>query len=103
MLTERASIDLLTLSDSDQDGLMDSFSGSLVIASSLFWKRRRQQSIILMIRCGGLASLRTVAISAALIVLSASSASSRAGLAKANLSSAIYNISGEDYVLVCGC
>lgn len=44
--------------------------------------------MILMMRCGGLPSFLTVAMSAALIVCNAASASSRAGLAAANFSSA---------------
>lgn len=81
---------VFTLRDSDHEGLLQSLSGSLVMGSTLFWKRMRQQSMILMIRCGGLASLRTVAISAGLMVFRAASASSKAGLATANFSSAIY-------------
>ena len=52
-----------TLRASNQDGLGLGFSGSIWYGcSSFFWKSMITQSMILMIRCGGLASLRTVAM-----------------------------------------
>jgi hypothetical protein len=59
---------ILTLSDSPQEGLGQGLSGSGVTVSTLFWNSRSTQSIILIIRCGGLPSFFTVEISDALIV-----------------------------------
>ena len=58
----------LTFSDSLHDGLGHGRSGSAVTMSIRFWKRIRAQSMIRMMRWGGLASLRTVDMWAALIV-----------------------------------
>ena len=44
---------------SPQDGLIISFSGSFCTGSILLWKSNNTQSIIRIIRCGGLPSLRT--------------------------------------------
>lgn len=59
---------VVTLSDSDHDGLQQGLSGSCVTGSNLFWNNKSTQSIILIIRWGGLPSFLTVAISDALIV-----------------------------------
>ena len=58
----------VTFSDSDQDGLQQFLSASNTTWSSLFRNKIKTQSIMRMIRCGGLGSLRTVAIWAALMV-----------------------------------
>ena len=79
---------ILTFSDSPHDGLIHSRSGSFVIVSSFLWNSSRQQSMIRMMRCGGLPSLRTVEMSEGLMVLRAASASSRAGRAASNFTSA---------------
>ncbi len=50
---------LISLSDSDHDGLGQTRSGSASTADILRWKSRITQSIIRMMRWGGLASLRT--------------------------------------------
>ena len=60
--------DCVTFSDSDQDGLQQFLSASNTTWSSLFRNKIKTQSIMRMIRCGGLGSLRTVAIWAALMV-----------------------------------
>lgn len=59
---------IFTFCASPHDGLTHIFSVSILTVSNLFWNKSRQQSIILMIRCGGLASFLTVAMSAGLIV-----------------------------------
>lgn len=60
--------DLQTFNDSDQDGVGQSFSGSCIVGFNLCRNSINTQSMILIIRCGGLASLRTVAIWAGFIV-----------------------------------
>lgn len=108
----------VTFNASAHDGWIHCRSGSIRTVSNLFWNKSRQQSIILMIRCGGLANFLTVAISPAVTVcknvrvhlvkhhkqstvniqicsshtnltLSAASASSKAGLAASSFPSAI--------------
>ena len=78
-----------TLRDSLQDGFMQAFSGSCCTMSTRRWNSRSTQSMMRMMRCGGFPSFRTVAMSAGLMVLSAASASSRAGRAASNFSSAM--------------
>ena len=57
-----------TLSDSDHEGLGPGRSGSMVKGSSFRWKSSKAQSMMRMMRWGGFPSLRTVEMSAALIV-----------------------------------
>ena len=57
-----------TLSDSPHEGLGLGRSGSMLRGSSLRWKSSKAQSMMRMMRCGGFPSLRTVEMSAALIV-----------------------------------
>lgn len=57
-----------TFRDSPQDGLQQGLSGSAVTISTLFWNKISTQSMILIIRCGGLPSFFTVDMSDALIV-----------------------------------
>ena len=57
-----------TLRDSAHEGRGQGRSGSRVTESTFFWKSSSTQSMILMMRWGGLASLRTVAMCAALMV-----------------------------------
>ena len=57
-----------TLSDSDHEGLGPGRSGSMVRGSSFRWKSSKAQSMMRMMRWGGFPSLRTVEMSAALIV-----------------------------------
>ena len=57
-----------TFNDSDQDGLTHGLSGSCTTGSILLRNSISTQSMILMIRWGGLASFLTVAMFAALIV-----------------------------------
>ena len=52
----------LTFKDSPQDGLAQFLSGSYTTVSSLFLNNINTQSIMRMIRCGGLARRRTVAM-----------------------------------------
>ena len=78
-----------TLRDSLQDGFIQAFSGSCCTTSTRRWNSSSTQSMMRMMRCGGFPSLRTVAMSAGLMVLSAASASSRAGRAASNFSSAM--------------
>lgn len=59
---------VFTFSASPHDGLRQRRSGSIETVSNFFWNKSRQQSIILMIRCGGLANFLTVAMSAGLMV-----------------------------------
>ena len=59
---------IITFSDSDQDGVGQCRSRSGTTGFMCFLNRIKTQSMILMIRCGGLASFLTVAISDALIV-----------------------------------
>lgn len=61
-------LSLPTLSDSDHEGLGPGRSGSMDRGSSFRWKSSNAQSMIRMMRWGGLPSLRTVEMSAALIV-----------------------------------
>ena len=61
-------LSLPTLSDSDHEGLGPGLSGSMDRGSSFRWKSSNAQSMIRMMRWGGLPSLRTVEMSAALIV-----------------------------------
>ena len=61
-------LSLPTLSDSDQEGLGPGRSGSMDRGSSFRWKSSKAQSMMRMMRWGGLPSLRTVEMSAALIV-----------------------------------
>ena len=58
----------VTLRDSDQLGLKHVLSGSAVIVSTFFWKRSSTQSMMRMMRWGGLASFLTVDMWAALMV-----------------------------------
>ena len=58
----------LTLSDSPQEGLGPGLSGSAERVSSLRWKSSSTESMILIIRWGGLPSFLTVAMSDALMV-----------------------------------
>lgn len=58
----------LTFRDSLQEGFGDCRSGSGVTWSHFFWKSINTQSIIRMMRWGGLANLRTVEMWAGLIV-----------------------------------
>lgn len=51
-----------TFRDSAQEGLGHGAAVSAMIGCSFLWKRISTQSMILMMRCGGLPSLRTVAI-----------------------------------------
>lgn len=62
------SADPLTLRDSLQLGVGHGLSGSATTGEIVRRNRRSTQSIIRMMRCGGLASLRTVEMSAALMV-----------------------------------
>ena len=57
-----------TLRDSAHDGRGEGRSGSRVTESTFFWNSSSTQSMILMMRWGGFASLRTVAMWAALMV-----------------------------------
>ena len=50
---------LMSLSASGHEGFMHGFSGSMAMVSILRWKSSSTQSMIRMIKCGGLASLRT--------------------------------------------
>lgn len=58
----------LTFKDSAQDANKNCFSGSGLIGSIFFLNNRMTASIIRVIRYGGFPNLRTVAMSAALIV-----------------------------------
>lgn len=78
----------ISFSASCHEGFGHGFSGSCTTTSILRWNSNVTQSIMRMIRCGGLASLRTVEICAGLMVLRAASASARAGLAASSLISA---------------
>lgn len=49
----------INFSASPQDGFGHGLSGSAVTGSRRFWNRRSTQSMIRMIRCGGLPNLRT--------------------------------------------
>lgn len=54
---------VMSLSDSCQEGMVQFFSGSNFTVFTLLWKSNNTQSIIRMMRWGGLPSVRTVAIS----------------------------------------
>lgn len=57
-----------TFSASFHDGLTMRRFASIDTRSNFFWNNSRQQSIIIMISCGGLANFFKVAISAGLMV-----------------------------------
>ena len=57
-----------TLRDSAHEGRGQGRSGSRVTESTFFWNSSSTQSMILMMRWGGFASFRTVAMWAALMV-----------------------------------
>ena len=57
-----------TLRDSGHEGRGEGRSGSRVTESTFFWNSSSTQSMILIMRWGGFASLRTVAMWAALMV-----------------------------------
>lgn len=57
-----------TFKDSAQEAVKNCFSGSGLMGSIRFLNRRITASIMSVMRYGGLPSLRTVAMSAALIV-----------------------------------
>ena len=78
----------IILRASFQDGLTQGRSGSGSTGLRRRWKSRRQASMMRMMRWGGLASLRTVAMWAGLMVCRAASASSRAGRAASSFSMA---------------
>eukprot|EP00835_Amoeboradix_gromovi_P001567 NODE_73_length_23464_cov_0.600171.p12 type:complete len:102 gc:universal NODE_73_length_23464_cov_0.600171:13826-14131(+) len=72
-----------------QLGLQQGFSGSCCIVSNFFCCNNSTPSIILMIKCGGLANFRTALICDGCILLSALAASSNAGFAASSSASAI--------------
>ena len=82
-------VEAIILRASAQEGLGLGTVGSGIMMDSFFLNRRRTQSMTRMMRCGGLPNFRTVAMLAGLMVLRASSASSRAGLAASSFSSAM--------------
>lgn len=59
---------VMSLRDSCHDGVLQFFSGSSLTGLTRLWKSSSTQSIILMMRCGGRPSVRTVAMSDGLIV-----------------------------------
>lgn len=79
---------LIILRDSPQEGLQQGLSGSAVTGSTFLKNSSNTQSIMRMIRWGGLASFLTVAMCAGLMVCKAASASSNAGFAASSFSSA---------------
>lgn len=79
---------LIILRDSPHEGLQQGLSGSAVTGSTFLKNSSNTQSIMRMIRWGGLASFLTVAMCAGLMVCNAASASSNAGLAASSFSSA---------------
>lgn len=59
---------VISFKDSCHDGIMQFFSRSSLVAFTFLWNSSNTQSMIRMIRWGGRPSVRTVAMSAGLIV-----------------------------------
>jgi hypothetical protein len=59
---------VMNFKDSCQEGMVQLLSGSVFTALTFLWNRSSTQSMILMMRCGGLPKVRTVAMSDGLMV-----------------------------------